>query len=742
MVIHPLSQWQKTAKTLYNVNYKQKKMNLKHIEKTHTLQLDQSDCGVACLMSIIHVNEGTNSIEKLRELSGTTKQGTTMLGLYQVANQIGFTAEGCEADMQALIDHNQPVILHVVIDDLLQHYVVCYEFDKQKGFLIGDPAKGIYYLTESELDKIWISKTCLTLAPNENFVKTKAEKNAKKVWFLDLIKEDHKLLWISILLGVFVAVLGLAMSLFSQKLIDDILPSKNMTKLVSGIALLTILLLARVGIAILREFFLLQQSKDFNNRINNQFFTNLLRLPKPFFDTRKIGELVARLNDTQRVQSVIKMLASSLIIDILVSIISLVFLFMYSWKIGIIALLSIPIYFYIIYKSNKKIIDAQKDVMQSYAFNESNYINTMQGIDTIKNDNKQAVFNKSNELIFANFQEKIFNLGKINITLSWRAGLASVFFLIGVLIYTSIEVFNKQMKLGELMAVLGIVGSLMPSIANLALVSIPINEAKIAFNRMFEFSSIEKEKEEGKIIKEINSISIKNLSFRFAGRSELFANINIVIEKGKLTAIVGESGSGKSTIGQVLQRFYNFENGSIIVNKEFNLSDVELNSYRNLIGVIPQDITIFNGNVLENILLGASDTQENIIQFIQEYGFETYFNQLPQGMATIVGEEGVNLSGGQKQIIALARVLYKKPQFLILDEATSAMDRNTENFSMKLLEKIKNNCAIFFISHRLNTLKNIADTIYVLDNKTITHAGTHNDLMQNDNFYSEYFKTM
>ena len=716
-------------------------MNIKHIEKTHTLQLDQSDCGVACLMSLIKLYGGTNSIEKLRELSGTTRQGTTMLGLYQVANKIGFTAEGCEADINALIEHKQPVILHVVIENQLKHYVICYEYDVNKGFLIGDPAKGIYYLSSEELDKIWVSKSCLTLEINESFVKEEVSKTAKKEWFLNLIKEDYKLLWISILLGVFVAGLGMAMSLFSQKLIDDILPSHNIKKLISGIALLSVLLLARVGISVLREYFLLQQSKDFNNRINTDFFSSLLQLPKPFFDTRKIGELVARLNDTQRIQRVIKQLASSLVIDVLVAIISMVFLFTYSLKLGLIALFSVPIYFYIIYRSNKKIINSQKEVMQSYAFNESNYINAMQGIATIKNDNKQDVFNKANEVVFANFQEKIFNLGKINITLSWQSGLASVFFLIGVLIYTSIQVFSKEIKLGELMAVLGIVSSLMPSIANLALVAIPINEAKIAFNRMYEFASIEKENEEGQPIEEITSIVTQNLSFRFAGRSELFTNINITIEKGKLTAIVGESGSGKSTLGQVLQRFYSCEKGNIIVNNAFQLNEIKLKSYRNLIGVIPQEVTIFNGNIVDNILLGAVDTPENVMSFLTHFGFDVYFNQLPQGLATILGEEGINLSGGQKQIIALARVLYKKPQFLILDEATSAMDRNTENFSMNLIEKIKPNCAIFFISHRLNTLKNIADTIYVLENKTITHFGSHNELMQTNNFYSDYWKS-
>lgn len=712
----------------------------KHIEKTHTLQLDQSDCGVASLLSIIKFYKGNHSIEKLRELSGTTKQGTTMLGLYQVANDIGFIAEGCEADILSLIEHNQPIILHVVIEKHLQHYVVCYEYSKEKGFLIGDPGKGLYFLSENELDLIWESKSCLTLELTNNFEKSITFKDKKRRWFIDLIKQDDKLLWISVLLGVFIACLGMAMSIFSQKLIDDILPSHKITKLVSGIGLLTILLLARVGISVLREYFLLQQTKDFNNRINNQFFSSLLHLPKSFFDTRKIGEVVARLNDTQRIQSVIKFLTSSLVIDVLVSIISLAFLFGYSWKVGLISILSFPIYFYIIYRSNKKIIQSQTEVMQSYAFNEGNYINTIQGISTIKNDNKQQVFMNLNQTVFGIFQEKIFNLGKINIQLSWQSGLASVFFLIGVLVYTSMQVFNKEIKLGELMAILGIVGSLLPSIANLALISIPINEAKIAFNRMYEFASMEKEPEGGQTISDIENITVRDLSFRFAGRSELFKNINLNIEKGKLVAVVGESGSGKSTLGQILQRFYSFENGSIKVNKEYELNDIELKSFRNLIGVIPQEINIFNGTIIDNILLGDTVTPETIMEFITQYGFLDYFNQLPQGLATIVGEEGINLSGGQKQIIAFARVLFKKPQFLILDEATSAMDRNTENFSMKLLEKIKPKCAIFFISHRLNTLKNIANEIYVLEDKTITHHGNHEQLLQINNFYSEYWK--
>lgn len=715
-------------------------MNRKHIEQTHVLQHDQYDCGVACLLSIIKFYGGNNSLENLRELSGTSSQGTTLLGLYDVASKLNFTTEAFLTDLQTLTNHNEPLILHVEIDRGIHHYVVCYSYNHKNGFLIGDPARGIYTLTANVLDAVWISKKCLTLSPNGHFISAKVTKKSQKNYFINLLKNDYKLLIFSIIIGLFVASLGMVMSLFSQKLIDDILPSHKINKLITGIALLTVLLLARVGFMILREFFLLQQSKDFNNRINNQFYNSLLHLPKYFFDTRKIGELIARLNDTGRIQSVIKMLASNLVIDVLVSIVSVVFLFMYSWQVAVISLISLPIYFYIIYRSNKKIITAQREIMQGYALNESNYVASMQGIATIKNNNLQAIFGNVNASIFGNFQDKIFNLGKLNIQLSWQAGLSSVVFLIGILVYTSIAVFHKEMKLGELMAVLGISGSLLPSIANLALISIPINEAKIAFNRMFEFASIQKENESGIAISTFESIHIKNVSFRFAGRSELFSNINIEIEKGKFTAIVGESGSGKSTLGQILQRFYDFEKGEIIVNSQYNLTDIELESYRNLIGVIPQEITIFNGNVIDNVLLGKEENPEILIQFFQDYGFESYFNQLPQGLSTLLGEEGINLSGGQKQLIAFARALYKKPQLLVLDEATAAMDRNTENFTIELLEKVKKNCAIFFISHRLNKLKAVADIIYIIENKTISESGNHKKLMETTNFYSDYWK--
>ena len=713
----------------------------KYLDKTFVLQQDQSDCGVACLLSIIKYYGGNHPIEQLRELSGTSRHGTTLLGLYQAANKLGFTALGNEANILALIDHGAPLILHVIIEGRLQHYVVCYGFENGV-FVIGDPAKGIVNYSKEELTAIWESKSCLTLMPNKNFIKAKTIKQEKKYWFINLLKEDYKLISFSILLGLGIAVLGMAMAIFSQKLIDDILPSKEYNKLITGILLVAFLLLVRVFFTALRDYFLIRQSKDFNNRIIDSFYTALLHLPKPFFDTRKIGELVARLNDTQRVQRVISMVIGNVVINVLVTVSSLTFLFYYSWETGLIALISLPFYFMLLYSFNSRIISAQKEVMQGYAFSESNYINSMQGIATIKNNNRQTIFQKINQLIYGNFQQKAFNLGKIEVRLSIFSGVFSVFFLIGILIYTATQVFNESLLLGELMAVLGIAGSLLPSVASLALITIPINEAKVAFNRMYEFASIEKEISGSKSLSSFHSLEIKNLSFRFAGRKQLLTSIDLNVKKSEFVAIVGESGSGKSTLGQIIQKFYSFEGGSITVNNSYDFSEIITEDWRSLVGVIPQEITIFSGNIIDNILLGSQEKPNDVVLFCKENGFEKFIEQLPQSYATIVGEEGVNLSGGQKQIIALARALYKKPQFLILDEATSAMDRNTEKFSMQLLSKYKENIGVLFISHRLHTLKNMADRIYVLEKGAFTSFGKHEVLLKTDNFYSSFWDEM
>jgi len=700
---------------------------LKLILKTHVLQRYHSDCGVACLLSVIQYYGGSDSLEQLREMSGTTVESTSLLGLYQAAKQKGFDTKGIRGNIDALKNHDAPVILHFLYKEKeLRHYVVCHGYDSKKGFLISDPANDVYYLSEEEIEQYWSTRNCLILFPNAKFVTTKITKQDKKKLFFELLQADLKLLIFTIIIGLVVALLGLSMSIFSQKLIDNILPTNNIQKLITGIVLLALLLLFRIGFIVLREFLIIKQSQDFNNRINNHFFSNLLHLPKLFFDNRRIGELTARLNDTRRVQDVIKSIVSNTIMDTLICISSIVLLWFYSPTIALICITSLPIYFFIIFRNNKKIVASQKSIMQSHASNESNYVATMLGIATVKNDNKQPVFLKQNTTIFGDFQQKIFQLGMINIRLTWQAGFSGVVFLIGILCYTTIAVLNKDLKLGELVAILGISGSLLPSIGNLALISISINEAKVAFDRMYDVISLEKEREIGIELTEITTIEVKDISFRFAGRQPLFEHINFSLRRGTITAIIGESGGGKTTLANILQKFYEWEQGQILVNESIELQDIAIQCWRNKMGVIPQDVYIFNGNLLYNIALEENLNIDLIQKLIEQYELIDFIQTMPNGLLTLVGEEGINLSGGQKQIVGLLRVLYRDPKFYILDEPTAALDKNTEKLVVKILTKLKQNAIILLITHRLSLIDHIADYVYELDKGKMSFVNLYN----------------
>ncbi|HWB91095.1 MAG TPA: ABC transporter transmembrane domain-containing protein, partial [Puia sp.] len=530
---------------------------------------------------------------------------------------------------------------------------------------------------------------------------------------------------------------------FSQRLIDNILPTHNYLKLYLGVPLVILLLFIREGANALRAFFLIDQSRAFNSRIIDRFYTHLLRLPGTFFETRKIGEFTARLNDTARVQKVISQLAGSTVIDGLVVLVTLCFLFIYSWQVGLICLIALPMYYWLIYKFNKPILNEQHNIMASYAQSESNFISTFQGIDPIRNYNMQNLFKNRNDVVYRRYQNTIYSLGKIQIKLTFLANGFGVLFLGSVILWGADSVLHGQMKIGVLMAVLGMCTSLLSSVANLALVSIPLNEAKIAFNRMLEYTGMEPESEEGSTIGHFSSISLRDITFRFPGRTPLLKNISIEAGKGEIVAIMGENGCGKSTIGKIIQKKYVPEKGAIMINGNRPLASIGISSWRKIVGVVAQDVHLFNGTVLENIAFeDAQNNPAGVLKFLGEYGFSSFIEGLPQSYMTIVGEAGIALSGGQKQLVAFARALYHRPQLLVLDETNSALDRLTERFMLNLLLKLKEKIAIIFITHRLHVLRSVCDRIYVIHNGTVSVSGNHNDLLKSENLYSLYWQDL
>jgi ATP-binding cassette subfamily B protein len=692
---------------------------------------------------VIRYYGGDSTLEKIRNLSGTGKTGTSMLGLYQAANKCGLETTGYEATINDIKEYKNILILHVLIEERLEHYVICYGFDEGK-FIIWDPAKGLSFMKEVELNKIWQSKKCLGLTPNKEFRSKKQRSGEKKRWILSMLRPDKDLLFVSAILGIIISALGLVMALFTQKLIDKILPSGDIKFLVISSLLVLLLLSSRIIISTIRQFFLLTQGKIFNVRVVDDFFSSLLQLPKWFFDTRKTGDFVARLNDTMRIQRVIADIVSIYIIDILVLCITIIVLFYYSKIAGLMSVIFIPVFYFLVSRWNNRIISSQRDLMAGYALNESNFIDSLKGILEIKSMNWQKNFSVRNKTIYSEFQERSYNLGKIKVKLNLIIGLAGSVYLILVLVWSSSQVMSAKMTQGELMAIISLSSALLPSVLNLALISIPASEVKVAINRMFEFTQIEpedtKEENSGEQLN-IQQVNLENISFRFPGQRLLMDNINLTIEKGKVVSIIGESGCGKSTLANILLKFYSPESGKILYNDGIVTDDISVNVWRSRVAIIPQEVHIFNGTILQNLITDVTEeTVKELVSSVSEYGLGSFIDSFPSGLLTLIGEEGINLSGGQKQLLAFIRVLLKKPDILIIDEGTSNMDRGTEGLIIKLITRLKNKMGILLISHRLNMVKKLSDCVYVMGNRTISAKGTHNELITSENLYSRFWK--
>lgn len=718
--------------------------NRKRAEKAFVLQHESTDCGAAALLSIVRYYGGESSIVHIREISGTSGSGTTMLGLCQAARNMGFEAQGVVADgVDELKEADYPCILNVQIENIFLHYVVCYGYENGQ-FLIGDPGCGIKEYTESELKEIW-NGYCLLLQPTSSFELSDNIKKRKWNWIYSLIRDDLGLLISSLIIGVVTTVIGLSMTLFSQILVDDILPNKNLDKIIAGLSIVLIITLCGVLLSALRSKLILTQNRDFNNRVIRFFLSKLLHLPKLFFDTRKTGDIITRLNDTKRIQSVISYIISSVLIDMIILVVYVLFIFRYSVTIGLITLACSPVIYWIIAKHNKTIIAQQKDVMSSAALCESELINTVEGISDIKSYFRFPFFLEKNCLLNALRQEKGYELGNTNIKISIEAGLFSAIVNVGLIALCSYFVLTDKMTIGVLMAVISIFSTIFAKVSGMATLMIPINEARVIFSRMFEFVDTRENTDETMISEqpaelEPESLSLDNISFRFIGRKNLFDGLSMEFKKGTITSIVGECGCGKSTLCQILERFYNPDKGRLLLNGN-DASMIPLNEWSKMIAFVPQEIFLCNGTLLENICFGEKvESFEEVKDFCEKYGFDRFFRELPEGLFTVIGEGGVKLSGGQKQLVAFARALFRPHSIFILDEMTAAMDRKTESFINDLLIKMKEDHIIICVTHRLDTARQISDRIAVIENGVVAENGSHQELMQTDNYYSQYWK--
>ena len=710
------------------------------------MQPSQADCGVACLASVIHYHGGKPSLEKLRALSGTTAHGTTLLGLYQAAEQIGLIAEGLEAEsVRELKEFSEPVILQIATENDLPHYLVMYGVDSESGnAVVGDPAIGLRYYTLEEIDQIWQNKTLLKLTPAQNFVRSAAEKERKRKWTLALLRGEASFLWMASSLAFAISILTLSAIIFGGQFIDEILPTGNRQNFVLATVLMAVLLLARGTTNYLKTLFIMRQGKAFTNRIVEKLYGNLIYLPKSFFDLRKAGELTARMNDTNRIQSKMSTLCGEIIDDLLQSVVFTVAVFIYSPGIGFLLIGSTPFYALLIYLFNGHVTRSQRKLIGSSVALESLFIDTVQSITTIKAMNKEGFFETLYNQVFSFFQNKILHLGKLNARFTFFADVICTVFLMSVFGLSLWMLEANTLQFGETITVIAMAICVMLSIKRLAVANAQVQEVRIAFNRIHDFMIIKSEHHSDAITSVLERFSfnedfrlkIKNLSFRFPGKRQLLKGISLKVKAGEMIAVIGGSGAGKSTLVQILQKFYKPESGKIEINS-VDLEKIPTRQWRQLISVVPQDIKLFNNNLLFNLTLSDDPADvDSVIEFCQYYGFDQYFESFPQSYLTHLGEGGVNISRAQQQLVMLARAIFQKPRLLILDECFSAMDTRMEKFVFNLLSKLKSTTAVVLVLHRLKFNHN-ADRIYILQNNALSASGSHDELMLTANFYSD-----
>ncbi|WP_264524785.1 peptidase domain-containing ABC transporter [Flavobacterium sp. N502536] len=704
-------------------------------------QHDVKDCGAACLASIGNHFKVNLPTARIRQFANTDKRGTNVLGIIEGAEKMGFTAKGVKGGLDALDKIPLPAIAHIVIKEQLQHYVVIYKVEKSK-ITVMDPGLGkmVIYSPE-EFQKTWTGVLIL-FAPNDDF-KTRNEKTAPLKRFWNLI-QPHKTILIQALVGALLfTVLGLAMSVYIQKITDYVLVDGNRRLLnLLSFSMIAIILL-QAYISSQKSIFVMKTGQLIDAKLILGYYKHLLHLPQRFFDTMQIGEIISRINDAVKIRSFINEVAIEMILNIFIVIFSFALMFTYYWKLALVILLVIPFYviiYFVLNKFNKKV---ERNIMENAAELQTQLVESITHIRTVKEFGIEEFSNLKTENKFVKLLFSTYKSGLNGVFAGTSTQFLASGFTIILMWFGSGYVIDRAITPGELFSFYALIGYFTSPVASLISMNKTAQNALIAADRLFEIMDLEREQTENKIeLKKENlgDIKFENVSFRYGSRLEVFKNFNAIFKKNETTAIVGESGSGKTTLISLLQNLYPIKEGKIYIG-EYDTNFLHYQSLRNIVGVIPQQLNLFSGTIIENIALGDPFPNiQKILDLSKQLGIIEFAEKLPNGFDTQIGENGALLSGGQKQRIAIARALYKNPEILLMDEATSSLDTSSEMIVKQTIDNFKKQGkTIIIIAHRLSTIAN-ADKIMVMQNGEIVESGNHHFLLEKKDKYFDLWK--
>jgi ATP-binding cassette, subfamily B, bacterial len=732
-------------------------------------QADSMDCGPTCLQMVAKYYTRSIALDKLRKDSQIDKEGVSLLGLSEAAESIGFRTQAVKLSYSTLTTE---ALLPCILHWNQYHFVVLHKV-KRNILYIADPAHGLVTFTKEEFSQRWISDRSedphgegivLLLEPTPGFYEKAEEslpvdENQKEALAFKNIFNyllSYKKLIFQLILGLTVAsLLQLILPFLTQSVIDIGVNTNNIQFVYVVLFAQGALMIGKLSVDFVQSWLLLHISTRINISILTDFLIKLMKLPLSFFDSKKTGDILQRMNDHQRIESFLT--GSS--VNVLVFSIALATFNITVFSVFIISSIAYSAWIILFLKKRKTLDYKRFDIASK---EQSMTIQMVQGMQEIKLNSVE----KSMRWSWERLQAKLFNLNMKGLALTqWQQSGAS-FINEGKTIYitflSAAAVIDGQMTLGAMLAVQYIIGQLNSPIEQMIGFIQSWQNAKISMDRLNEIHGMPNEESAHEYsIKELppaftkqlvggrdiitpdqaaeskDAIVVEHVSFTYpgAGNEPVLKDINLKIPKGKTTAIVGVSGSGKTTLLKLLLKFYEAQNGDIKLNA-ISLRNISHSTWRSHSSVVMQESFIFSDTIARNIAVGTQKIDmQRLHHAVEVANVLDLIERLPLGFNTQIGPEGAGISMGQRQRILIARAVYRDPEFIFFDEATNSLDANNESIILDNLESFFNGRTVVVVAHRLSTVKN-ADQIIVLDKGLIAERGTHRELV---NLKGEYY---
>ncbi|MEN5054241.1 peptidase domain-containing ABC transporter [Sphingobacterium kitahiroshimense] len=715
----------------------------------HYKQMDEMDCGATCLRIIFKHYGKLVSIHKIRKLCQTTKNGVNLLGISEAAEKLGFRTYGVRLSLEQLKEVELPCILHWNQN----HFVVLHKIRSGKYYL-SDPAAGLLSYEEKEFAKNWFSTKelhaglSLILSPGPDFYQIDEEEPELKLEWTKIFTYffKYKKLFLQLILGM---LLGTVLSLIAPFLTQSVVDIGINTKNISFINLILIaqlmLFVGSTAVSFIRSWIMLHISTRVNISILTDLLIKLMKLPMNFFDLKTHGDIMQRMSDQQRIESFLTGSTLNTLFSLVNMVIFGTLLIIYNKTIFLVFFAATVLYtlWILAFMKYRRQLDEKRFKIASE--NQTYMVEMIQSIKDIKLNNAQ----KQKRWGWEALQAKLFKFKVESLALAQYQSIGSMAInqAKGILItYISAKsVIDGDITLGGMMAIQYIVGMVSSPVESLLGFMQSFQDAKISLERLNEIYETEEEeniqKDYLRQLPENKTIEIKNLTFRYfgAGNDPIFTKLNLTFPEGKTTAIVGTSGSGKTTIIKLLLRYYNAEEGEILIGGK-KLDQIDFGLWRDSCGSVLQENYIYADTIERNIAINDEFADKTLLNdAINVANMEDFIANEPFGLATKIGTAGKGISQGQRQRLMIARAVYKNPAYIFLDEATNSLDANNEKEIVEKLDQFFNNRTVIVVAHRLSTVKN-ADNIIVLEKGAVIEQGTHQELTALRGSYYELVK--